>query len=92
MWLEKNRPRISRDTLMIVFTTQNTHKAEVPLEVRIGEGRDERSRGSVNMDINRESFCLILLAQKPIHFLDILILTSVSSTKDGANKNGVLIN
>jgi len=75
-----------------MFAIQNTHEAEVPLEVRVSEGRNEPTRGSIDMNENRESLCLVLLAQKPIHFLDILVLAGVGSTKDGADKNGVLIN
>ena len=77
---------------MVMYAIQNTHEAEVPLEVRVSEGRNEPTRGSVNMNENREPLCLVLLAQKPINFLDILVLASIGSAKNGADKDGVLIN
>ena len=44
------------------------------------------------MDVNRESLLFVLLAQKPVYFLDVLVLTGVGGAENCTDKDGVLIN
>lgn len=58
----------------------NSREPEVPLEVRVDEGREESPTGSVDVDRNVETRLLLVPVEQVRQRLDILKVTGVGRT------------
>lgn len=58
----------------------NSREPKVPLKVRVDEGREESSTGSVDVDRNVETRLLLVLVEQVRQRLDVLKVTGVCRT------------